>query len=82
MYPPILCTCGKSLGVEAYWYAIEKKKEMIKYCESQQMGQVAPEFLPLMEGEGFKMGHVLDELHVKKSCCRDILLTNVCIKDM
>ena len=74
MIIPIKCfTCGTVLADKYRYYAEEvRKRKMTRDLHVEKVIYLTPEY-----SQKTPEGEVLDELHLKKMCCRRHLLTHV-----
>ena len=77
MIIPIKCfTCGTVLADKYRYYAEEvRKRKMSRDLHVEKVIYLTPEY-----SQKTPEGEVLDELHLKKMCCRRHLLTHVDIE--
>jgi DNA-directed RNA polymerase subunit N (RpoN/RPB10) len=77
MIIPIKCfTCGTVLADKYRYYAEEvRKRKMARDLHVEKVIYLTPEY-----SQKTPEGEVLDELHLKKMCCRRHLLTHVDIE--
>jgi len=77
MIIPIKCfTCGTVLADKYRYYAEEvRKRKMTRDLHVEKVIYLTPEY-----SQKTPEGEVLDELHLKKMCCRRHLLTHVDIE--
>lgn len=76
MLYPILCRCGRSLGDLADAF------KMMRYKHTQELIQksdrnINPHILSMVDDLQPDLRDIFEQLHVKKSCCRMILMTSV-----
>lgn len=77
MYCFIICPeCGQCLAQVYDLYMIMRKDRMDEFL-GENLGDIDPYFISILETNGLKVGDILDDLGVAKGCCRGHMIAQV-----
>jgi DNA-directed RNA polymerase subunit N (RpoN/RPB10) len=76
MYPPIVCTCGRSLGDLYDCYKHILLERTAKYMAEHGLEKIKPEMLAIGNDTTIMMGDILNQLGISihMDCCRKTML--------
>ena len=81
MYCFIICPeCGKCLA-NLYDLYLAMRKDRIEDFLGEDLIDINPYFISILETNGLKVGDILDDLNITKQCCRGHMIAQVEISE-